>query len=126
MRQKIATGELAFVNSDGFFFLKGRLDDMIVSGGVNVFPADLEQVLFEHPATSEAVAIGIPDADFGERLNAFVVSNLSEKEIMDWLRPRAARFQLPKTIVIVDEIPLMETRKVDRKALRNIWIRRQE
>ncbi|MEZ5672957.1 MAG: AMP-binding protein [Thiotrichaceae bacterium] len=114
----ISTGDLAYMNEEGFLFLKGRCDDMIVSGGVNVYPVDLENVLLEHPAISEAAVIGVADDDFGERLVAFAVSDVGEKEIREWLMPRIARFQNPKAIVFLEEMPVLATGKVDREKLR--------
>jgi fatty-acyl-CoA synthase len=113
----IPTGDLAFKNREGYLFLKGRDDDMIVSAGLNVYPADLEMILLKHPKVSEAVVIGIEDNDFGERLCAFVVSDVDKNDLMEWLRPRVARFQVPKEIIPLDEIPHFETGKINRQAL---------
>jgi acyl-CoA synthetase (AMP-forming)/AMP-acid ligase II len=118
----IETGDLAYRDADGDVFLCGRADDMIVSGGENVYPIELENVLVQHPDISSAAVVGIPDAEFGQRLKAVVVGRsgtaLEPGALLDWLRPRVARYQMPAVIEVRDELPYTALGKLDRRALR--------
>lgn len=115
----IETGDLGYQDEKGYYFLCGRVDDMIVSGGVNVYPIELEQVLLKHHLIEDAAVIGIADERFGQRLKAFVKLNaeLPKDELMEWLRPQVARFQMPSEIVYVQEIPYTPLGKLDKKGL---------
>ncbi len=114
----IRTGDLGYQDEHGYFFLCGRSDDMIISGGENVYPFDIEKVLLEHPDIRDAAVIGMEDEAFGQRLKAFVkTTTLSEHTILEWLRPRIARYQMPKEIVIVEDIPYTPVGKPDKKRL---------
>lgn len=116
-----ATGDNGYVNDEGYWFLVGRIDDMIVSGGENVYPIELERIISTHPAICEAVVIGVADDDFGERLKAFVTinstSSVNEVELKEWLIARAQRHLIPREIVILSELPYNAAGKVDRHAL---------
>ncbi len=117
----IDTGDLAYVDENGYYFLCGRIDDMIVSAGENVYPVELENILIKHPAISQVAVIGIPDEEFGQRLKAFVVlkkdSPLTEAALKAWLKEEAARYQQPKSIAFVAEIPVTALGKPDKKVL---------
>lgn len=119
----IGTGDLGYQDEKGYYFLCGRIDDMIVSGGENVYPLELERELVQHPKIEEAAVVGMDDEMFGQRLKAFVLladrAGLSVEEIYNWLRPRVARFQIPKEIVIVDHLPYTPVGKLDRKQLKS-------
>uniref|UniRef100_B8HZ72 AMP-dependent synthetase and ligase n=1 Tax=Cyanothece sp. (strain PCC 7425 / ATCC 29141) TaxID=395961 RepID=B8HZ72_CYAP4 len=118
----IETGDLAYQDTEGNIFLCGRVDDMIVSGGENVYPIDLETILSQHPDIEAAVVLGIPDPEFGQRLKAVVVTKqptmLSEDLLRVWLRPRVARYQMPAVIEFHRELPYTALGKLDRKSLR--------
>lgn len=120
----INTGDMGYIDNNGYYFLKGRNDDMIVSGGENVFPSELEDILSRHPQIDEAVVIGISDEEFGQRLKAFIVvkidTDLSEQDIHVWLSERTARYHIPKTIVFLPEIPLNAVGKPDKKKLAEV------
>lgn len=117
----IKTGDLGYRDEHGYYYLCGRTDDMIISGGENVYPIEVEQVLVEHPMIEDVAVIGIKDEQFGQRLKAFVllVQNveLSNEELCDWLRPRLARYQMPKEIIFVEEMPYTSIGKLDKKQL---------
>jgi fatty-acyl-CoA synthase len=118
----IETGDLAYRDPEGVIFLCGRVDDMVVSGGENVYPIDLENVLLQHPDIDTAVVFGIPDVEFGQRLKAVVVSKattpLAEMALKDWLKPRVARYQMPVIIEFRDYLPYTPLGKPDKKALK--------
>jgi fatty-acyl-CoA synthase len=118
----IKTGDLGYRDENGYYFLCGRTDDMVVSGGENVYPIEVEQVLIKHPLIEDVAIIGVNDNQFGQRLKAFVLpvenANLTEKELLDWLRPRVARFQLPKVIKFVANMPYTALGKLDKKQLK--------
>lgn len=117
----VETGDVAYRDEDGDVFLCGRVDDMIVSGGENVYPVELEHVLLQHPDIESAVVVGIPDAEFGQRLKAVVVprqdASLDDASLLDWLKPRVARHQMPAITEFRDELPYTALGKLDRKSL---------
>ncbi|WP_246944760.1 AMP-binding protein [Bacillus pinisoli] len=117
----IQTGDLGYQDENGYYFLCGRTDDMVVSGGENVYPIEVEQVLMEHTLIEDVAIIGVQDDLFGQRLQAYVLpkenQNLTEKELLEWLRPRVARFQLPKEIKIVNSLPYTSLGKLNKKQL---------
>ncbi len=120
----IRTGDLARINEDGFIKLMGRSDDMIVSGGVNVYPIELENLLFQHPNVELVKVAGIQDDEFGQRLKAYLVlkqgSIDNETEIMEWIRHHGNRFIVPKSIQILHEIPHNEIGKINIRNLPDI------
>jgi fatty-acyl-CoA synthase len=116
------TGDMGFINSEGYIFLKGRVDDMIVSGGENVYPKDLENKILQHPNVKEVAVIGASNVEFGKRLVAYVVLNntiMSENsiELSRWLKTRVARFQMPHKIITLSTLPFTQTGKLDKKEL---------
>ncbi|WP_329905324.1 class I adenylate-forming enzyme family protein [Porphyromonas pogonae] len=109
------TGDRAKINETGIIHLQGRADKMIVSGGENVYPEDIERVLLSHHCIHEAIVLPVEIDDFGQRLHAFVVTDnptVSDKEIIEWLKKRLARFQMPYRTSIVTELPTLSTGKV--------------
>lgn len=118
----IETGDLAYRDGDGDIFLCGRVDDMIVSGGENVYPIELENVLLQHSDVDSAAVVGIPDAEFGQRLKAVVVKKrdapLDQSTLLDWLKSRVARYQMPAIIEFRDELPYTAIGKPNKKSLR--------
>lgn len=117
----ISTGDLAYANAEGYYFLCGRCDDMIVSGGENVYPIELENLMAQHPAVQAVAAVGIPDAEFGQRLSVHLVlhqgATLTEIELKKWLQKNAARHQQPKRIVFHTELPYTAIGKIDKRGL---------
>lgn len=120
----VETGDLGFEDENGFLYLRGRTDEMIVSGGENVYPIELENILVKHPSVRQVAVIGISDQEFGQRLKAFVVpapdSNLTETEIKDWLASRVARFQMPVAVEFFKELPTTAIGKINKKSLANL------
>jgi fatty-acyl-CoA synthase len=118
----IATGDVGYLDTAGRLFVSGRDDDMIVSGGENVFPREVEDLLAEHPEVDDVAVIGVPDDHFGQRLRAFVVrsagSQLSEDAVRDHVRDNLARFKVPRDVVFVDVLPRNATGKILKRELR--------
>ena len=123
--QWINTGDLGYQDEAGYYYLLGRSDGMIVSGGENVYPHELELLLMQHPLIKEVLVTGIEDAAFGHRLAAFVVLHDRERPtkeaILSWLSGKAARYQMPKHLVFTAAIPLTSMGKPDSKAAR-LWL----
>lgn len=115
------TGDVATMDEDGYFYIVDRKKDMIVASGYNVYPREIEEILFEHPAVSEAVAIGISDEYRGEAIKAFVVknqdNNVTEEEILSFCKERLAPYKTPKSIEFRDELPKSTVGKLLRRVL---------
>ena len=116
------TGDIAKVDEDGYLYIVDRKKDMIIASGYNVYPRDIEELLYEHPAVQEAVVIGIPDEYRGETIKALIVKKaeqtVSEQEIIDWARERIAAYKVPKHIEFRSELPKTIVGKILRRALR--------
>lgn len=115
------TGDLAICDDEGYYTIVGRLKDMIISGGENVYPAEIESVMYRHPAIKEAALIGVPDETWGEVGRAVIVvepgHTLDEDALFDFLRERLARYKVPKSVVFTDALPKTGAGKIDKKAL---------
>jgi fatty-acyl-CoA synthase len=115
-RGLMASGDVGHFDAAHRLFIDGRDDEMIVSGGENLFPAEVEELLERHPDIVEAAAIGVPDPEFGQRLRAYVVAEdgavLTERDVQDHVRANLARFKIPREIVFLRELPRNPTGKV--------------
>jgi fatty-acyl-CoA synthase len=116
----LLTGDVAERDDEGFYRIRGRLKDMYISGGENVYPAEVESVLHEHPAIEDVAVVGVPDERWGESGVAFVVAaqELSDDEVVAYARERLARFKVPKAVRFVDELPRSPIGKVLKDDLR--------
>ncbi len=118
----MSTGDVGHLDHDGRLFIDGRDDDMIVSGGENLFPGEVEELLITHPAIVEAAVIGVDDDEFGKRLAAFVVvadgRQLSEDEVREFVKDNLARYKVPRDVHFLDALPRTPTGKVLKRALR--------
>jgi acyl-CoA synthetase (AMP-forming)/AMP-acid ligase II len=116
------TGDAGCLDADGFLYIQDRVKDMIVSGAENVYPREVENVLFEHPAVADAAVIGVPDARWGEVVKALVVlrpgKSASEDELIEFCRPRLAGFKRPRSVDFVETLPRNPSGKVLKKDLR--------
>jgi len=116
------TGDVGRFDEDGFLYHLGRKDDMIIVGGLNVFPAEIENVLKQHPLVADVAVVGVSDTDRGEIIKAFVVltdgGKLTEKEIISFCRERLASYKLPKLVEFKKSLPRTSTGKVARKLLK--------
>ena len=116
----MSTGDIGRFGDDGRLYVEGRDDEMIVSGGENVFPQEVEDCLVRHQKVAEAAAVGVDDEDFGKRLRAFVVStddSCTEDELKAWVKENLARYKVPREIVFIDELPRNATGKVLKREL---------
>lgn len=117
-----ATGDAGYVNGDGYYFLCDRIKDMIISGGENIYPAEIENALAGHPDIADVAVIGVPDARWGEAVKAFIVlrpgAATDAQAILAWARGIIAGFKLPKSIEFIPALPRNATGKVLRRALR--------
>ncbi len=118
----LRTGDLAYLEEDGYFYLADRKEDMIITGGFNVYPVDVENVLMEHEAVAECGVFAVPDKKWGEAVNAAVVLRAGqeavEEDLIAFCKTRVARFKVPKVIHIVDELPKTSVGKILRRKLR--------
>lgn len=115
------TGDMGSLDEDGFLFIRGRIKDMIVTGGENVYPAEVESVLAAHPAVVEAAVVGVPSDAWGETPLAFVVARGAEPEpaeLIGWLRERLAHFKCPTAVEYVPALPRNASGKVLKRELR--------
>jgi fatty-acyl-CoA synthase len=122
----MSSGDVGYFDEDDLLYVSGRDDEMIVSGGENVFPAEVEDLLSGHPDVIEATAIGVDDKDFGQRLRAFVVvkegSEATEDAFKDYVRDHLARYKVPREVVFLPELPRNPTGKILKRELREIEV----
>jgi acyl-CoA synthetase (AMP-forming)/AMP-acid ligase II len=118
----LPTRDMGWIDADGYIFLAGRKDDMIIRGGENISPAEVEAVLYSHSGVEEAAVIGLPDVEWGQRVAAVVVPRadvrLDEGELMEFCRQRLASFKKPEVFHFVDALPKNQMGKVLKKDLR--------
>jgi acyl-CoA synthetase (AMP-forming)/AMP-acid ligase II len=116
------TNDAGFLDDDGFLYLEGRLDDVIVRGAENLSPGEIEDTLLSHPAVAEAAVVGIPDPEWGEAVAAAVVlvegADCTAEELQQWVRDRLRSTKTPQLIQFRDELPYNETGKLLRRVLR--------
>ena len=115
------TGDIGYRDKDGFFYIVDRKSDMIIRGGENIYPREIDEVLYQHPAVAAAATIGVPDDLYGEEVAAFIVlkegMKISEEELISYCTERLADYKCPKTIRIVAEIPKGPTGKLLKREL---------
>jgi long-chain acyl-CoA synthetase len=115
------TGDIGYLDEDGYLYVTDRKKDMIIRGGFNVYPRDVEEVLHQHPAVAEAAVVGMPDPIYGEEVVAFVVLatvSATEEELLAFCRGRLAAYKAPKQVRFVDFLPKSPIGKVLKKDLR--------
>jgi fatty-acyl-CoA synthase len=120
-RGLVSSGDLGHFDGDGLLFIDGREDDMIVSGGENVFPREVEDLLAQHPEVADVAVVGAPDDEFGQALVAFVVrragSDLTAEGVRDCVRASLARYKVPRRVEFVPDLPRTATGKILRREL---------
>jgi fatty-acyl-CoA synthase len=119
-----SVGDMGRVDDDGYYFLESRKHDMVISGGVNIYPREIEDLLHTHPSVLEAAVIGVPDAEWGETLRAFIVLRngkyASEAEVIDFCRSGLADYKRPRKVTFLEELPRNPTGKVLKRELRDM------
>ena len=116
------TGDIARMDEDGYFYIVDRKKDMIIAGGYNIYPREVEEVLYENPKISDCAVIGVPDSHRGETVKAFIVpadKNLTEDEIKKYCREKLSVYKIPRIIEFRESLPLTPVGKIDKKALKN-------
>lgn len=122
----MSSGDVGYFDEHGLLYVSGRDDEMIVSGGENVFPAEVEELVCGHPDVVEATAIGVDDKEWGQRLRAFVVkkqdASIDQDTIKHYVRDHLARYKVPREVIFVDELPRNPTGKILKRELREMPI----
>jgi len=116
-----SVGDMGYLDEDGYLFLTDRKTHMIISGGANIYPAEVENVLFAHPAVADLAVIGVPDPEFGEQVKALVEPrhDVTETELIDFCRARLSHYKCPKSVDFLDQLPRDPNGKVKKKQLRD-------
>jgi long-chain acyl-CoA synthetase len=116
------TGDIARMDEDGYIFIMDRVKDMVLRGGLNVYPREVEEVMLTHPAVSMAAVIGVPDERLGEEIKAFVIrkpgADVTEAELVAWCKQNMADYKYPRTIEFRDQLPMSATGKILKRELR--------
>jgi fatty-acyl-CoA synthase len=122
------SGDLAEQTSDGYYRITGRIKDMIIRGGENIYPREIEEFLYTHPSIADVQVVGLPDIEYGEEICAWIrlkaSCQLSEEEVISYCRERIAHFKVPRYVVFVDEYPTTVTGKIQKFKLREMGIER--
>jgi long-chain acyl-CoA synthetase len=119
------SGDIGFINDDGYLFIVDRLKDMIITGGENVYPREIEELLYTRPEVLECAVVGLPDREYGERVTAFIVT--SEKQQVDpkalkaFLKEKLAGFKIPKEFICVDELPKNNAGKLLKREIKKTY-----
>jgi fatty-acyl-CoA synthase len=120
----MSSGDVGHFDDAGRLFIDGRDDDMIVSGGENVFPAEVEDLLHNHKGVADVAVFGVDDDKFGQRLKAVIVkrngASLGAKEVKDYVKSNLAGYKAPRDVVFVDELPRTSTGKVLKRELQDL------
>ena len=123
----LRTGDLGRFDQDGELFIVDRLKDLIIRGGYNVYPAEVEEVLYAHPDIVAAAVIGVPDEHYGEEVAAVVVprpgSTLTGRDVTTWARERLSAYKIPRLVTFADALPLGPSGKVLKRAIDRTGLR---
>jgi acyl-CoA synthetase (AMP-forming)/AMP-acid ligase II len=124
----MSVGDVGHLDNDGFLYVTDRVSDLIISGGVNIYPREVEMVLINHPAVADVAVIGVPDSDMGEAVKAIVEpsrgcepSQELGAELIEYARSRIAHFKCPRTVDFVREMPRLPTGKIQKRVLRSAF-----
>jgi long-chain acyl-CoA synthetase len=123
-------GDVARVDEEGYYYVVDRAVDMILSGGVNIYPAEIEEVLYSHPGVYDASVVGAPDPDWGEKTIAYVVpkanTKLQKEALIEYVGEKLASYKKPKELIFIDEIPYTSSGKQLKRVLRDEYIKRSQ
>jgi fatty-acyl-CoA synthase len=124
------TGDLGVFDESGYLRIVGRKKELIIRGGANIHPREIEEVLYQHPKVRDAAVVGVPDDRLGERVCACIVpksgESLSFGEMIDFLKPKIATYKLPEFLEILSDLPRTPTGKIQKTPLRDIVMRQRE
>ena len=116
------TGDLGCVDDDGYLFVTGRADDVIIAGGENISPGEIEDCLLRHPDVAAAAVVGVPDEEWGEQVGAMVTvavdATVDGDELAGWVRGQLGGLKAPELVALADELPMTPTGKVLRRVVR--------
>ena len=116
------SGDIGKMDKDGYLYIVDRLKDMIITGGENVYPREIEEALFTHPKVQECTVIGLPDKEWGEKVTAMVIPKPDEAfdagELKSYLKTRLSRFKVPKEFHIIDQLPKSPAGKILKRVVR--------
>jgi long-chain acyl-CoA synthetase len=116
------TGDIGIIDSHGYLFIVDRIKDMVITGGENVYPREVEEILYSHPSVSECAVIGLPDSEWGEKVTAFIVTmpgkEIDKAQLKSYLKSQLSPFKVPKEIRTVDELPKSPTGKILKRMLK--------
>jgi len=119
------SGDIGVMDEDGYLYIVDRLKDMIITGGENVYPREIEELLYTRPEVLECAVVGLPDDEYGERVTAFIVQReghqVEPDPLRDWLKARLANFKVPKQFIVVDELPKSSTGKLLKREIRKLF-----
>jgi len=119
----LSTGDIAVMDEDGYFAIVDRKKDMVIAGGYNIYPREIDEVLYQHPVVQDACAVGVPDAYRGETIKAYIVCRPGQTatvdEIIDFCREKLAAYKAPKLVEFRDSLPKSAVGKILRKVLRD-------
>jgi long-chain acyl-CoA synthetase len=117
------SGDVAYKDADGYYFIVDRTKDMIIRGGLNVYPREVEELMLEHEAVSLVAVIGVPDDKLGEEIKACVVlkegKTVGAEELMEWTKARIAAYKYPRIVEFREALPMNATGKILKRELRN-------
>jgi fatty-acyl-CoA synthase len=120
------TGDLAVMDEEGYLRIVGRIKDMVIRGGENVYPREIEEFLYGHPDVADVQVVGVPDARFGEELMAWIVprggAEVTQESVAEFCRGKIAHYKVPRYVAVVDEFPMTVTGKVQKYKLRELAI----
>lgn len=120
------TGDLATMDENGYFKITGRIKDMIIRGGENIYPKEIEEFLYTHPAVKDVQVIGVPSKQYGEEIMAYIIlkenHTATEEEIKEFVRANMARHKTPKYVKFVDSFPMTASGKIQKYKLREAAI----
>lgn len=125
----IGLGDLGYLDDDGYLFVCDRESDMVISGGVNIYPAEIEHHLTQYPGVADCAVFGVPDDEFGERLLALVQpaadATLAPEDVLRWLSTRVARYKVPRELRLQRTLPRDDNGKIAKRRLRDaFWAER--
>ncbi|MEE8456807.1 MAG: AMP-binding protein, partial [Acidimicrobiia bacterium] len=122
------TGDLATMDADGYVNIVGRIKDMVIRGGENIYPREIEEFLYTHPRILEVQVVGVPDAKYGEEIMAWIQTEdgarLSADEVREFCAGRIAHYKIPRYVEIIDEYPMTVTGKIQKNKLREMAVER--